>query len=217
MGHRRGRGGAALGLLLWAGCVEHGEGATDAAEATGTSGGVATLTGATSGAVTDGAATDGAATGAPTSSTSSSTSSSSSSGEASTGEASTGEASATSTGEASSGSTGATTGEPSPSFLVDVWPIFTERCGCHLDADGAGKLKLAKDVAYANMIGKTSKQAPALALVEPGSAEQSYLWYKLNDTQDDVGGSGKKMPPGGKLPADERALIEAWIDGGAAP
>lgn len=119
----------------------------------------------------------------------------------------------------SPGTTG-TTGEDTAgahSFAVDIWPIFEDRCSCHDDANGAGKLRLAMEDAYTNMVDKPSNQAPMMMLVKPGSAEESYLWHKLNDTQDDVGGKGKKMPPSGKLKAAELELIQLWIDEGAKP
>lgn len=50
--------------------------------------------------------------------------------------------------------------------------------------------------------------------------DDSYLWYKLNNTQATIpGGETTAVMPltGGPLPADELALVEAWILGSACP
>jgi hypothetical protein len=142
-------------------------------------------------------------------------------GSPSTGAVDTGETDGSSTTQAGeTDTTAATTGEDTagaPSFMVDIWPIFDDRCSCHGDANGAGKLRLAMEDAYTNLVDKPSIQVPEMLLVKPGSAMDSYLWHKLNDTQDDVGGKGKRMPPSGKLKMAELDLIQQWIDGGAKP
>lgn len=119
------------------------------------------------------------------------------------------------TGETTGGTTGGDAG--GPSFAGDVWPVFDDRCGCHTDKDGAGKLKLKQDVAFANLVGQQSDQLPSMLLVEPGSSATSYLWHKLDGTHKSVGGEGKIMPPGGKLDMAELELVKLWIDQGAAP
>jgi len=142
-------------------------------------------------------------------------------GSSSTGGVDTGETDGSSTTQAGeTDTTAATTGEDTagaPSFMIDIWPIFADRCSCHDDANGAGKLRLAMEDAYTNLVDKPSIQVPEMLLVKPGSAMDSYLWHKLNDTQDDVGGKGKRMPPSGKLKMAELDLIQQWIDGGAKP
>lgn len=197
-------------MLVIAGCVGQGVAATDAGEdagttapgatgevATGTTAEPSTTSEVVSGTTTEPTTTEPATTtGEGTGASTGTTDASSSGGEATT--------------------TGDTTGAEALGFEVHVWPIVAARCGCHLDGNGAGKLKLTKSVAYTNLVGRPSKQAP-LALVEPGSAELSYAWHKINDTQDDVGGSGKRMPPGGLIPVDELDVFTQWIDEGAAP
>jgi hypothetical protein len=113
----------------------------------------------------------------------------------------------------STGDTGAPAGL---GFAADIWPIFDATCACHKDSGGAGKLRLGSDDAYANLINMPSNQAPMM-LVAPGSSVDSYLWYKLNDTQLEVGGSGKRMPSGGLLEPAAIELIQEWIDAGANP
>lgn len=198
--------GGVLGLVVLVGCVERGTGDSEggstggATEAEGSGGG-------TSGEPPGHSTTTGASTGEPTTGAGSTT------GEGTEGTSSGG------VGEGSSGSSGSSTGTTGEAvgFAADVWPIFAPRCGCHLDGDGAGKLELAKSVAYENLVGQPSTQAPDLLLVAPGAAEDSYLWHKLNNSQKSVGGTGKRMPPGGALDPAEIELVALWIDEGAAP
>jgi hypothetical protein len=42
-----------------------------------------------------------------------------------------------------------------------------------------------------------------------------HLWYKLNSTQADVGGSGTRMPPELTLADSDLALFQSWIEMGA--
>ena len=218
---RRIFGSSPLYFLLFAGCADQdddggfttpasttatpmstSEVGTDGAASTGLTDGVA---GSTGSAPTGSGTTDGSSTGGA---------------DASTGTSTTGTSTTDATTNGETGTSTGTTGEDTAgahSFLVDIWPIFDEHCSCHEDANGAGKLRLAMDDAYTNIVDKPSMQAPMMMLVAPGSAEQSYLWHKLNDTQDDVDGKGKKMPPGGKLKAAELELIQQWIDEGAQP
>lgn len=111
------------------------------------------------------------------------------------------------------------TGEPGPpSFKVDMWPLVFPECGCHVDENAAGDLWLGKKVAYDNLVGKPSKQADDMLLIDPGSPETSYVWHKLQGTHEDVdGGDGKLMPPGGSLEPEELDLFRAWIEQGALP
>ena len=81
---------------------------------------------------------------------------------------------------------------------------------------GAGQLRLTLEDAYINLL-EPSEQLPMMMLVQPGSSDKSYLWQKLNDTQKDVGGKGKRMPPGGLLDPADLELIRQWLDTGAAP
>lgn len=132
------------------------------------------------------------------------------------GTSGTGDAEGTSGTGDSEGSSG-TTGEAVVGFADAIWPIFDDGCGCHTDSNGAGKLKLAEDVAYDDLVGEPSNQVPEMLLVDPGSAETSYLWHKLNNTHKSVGGKGKVMPPGGALDMESLDLVQLWIDQGAAP
>ena len=77
---------------------------------------------------------------------------------------------------------------------------------------------LGADVSYANLVNKQAVGV-ALPLVAPSDLDGSYLWHKLNNTQNDaeVGGTGLSMPLGSTLDAPTLALIEQWISEGAKP
>lgn len=68
--------------------------------------------------------------------------------------------------------------------------------------------------AYDSLVNVPSTQAPDMVRVAPGDPDNSYLWRKLEGTHTGVG-SGDRMPQGGTLSADGRALVLAWIEGGA--
>ena len=179
-----------LGLLLFAGCSEGDAESDDATASTAST----ASTGGTGGSGSTGAS-----------------SSTTGGGSAPTG------TQGQDTGSGDTTVTGGETGAPvGPGFAVDIWPILDARCSCHKDSPGAGMLRLVSDVAYVNLVGKPSLQAP-LQIVEPGSAQDSYLWHKLNDTQLEAGGYGMRMPSGGLLDPAEREQIREWIDAGAHP
>ena len=102
------------------------------------------------------------------------------------------------------------------SLATDIQPIFTASCApCHVGGGSSGGLTL--DSAYATLVGVPSNES-ALDRVAAGSTQDSYLWHKLQGTQNSVGGSGQQMPGGGgSLTPAELDLIEAWIAGGALP
>ncbi|HJT77329.1 MAG TPA: PSD1 and planctomycete cytochrome C domain-containing protein, partial [Gemmataceae bacterium] len=88
-----------------------------------------------------------------------------------------------------------------PLFEKDVLPIFRADClRCH----GGAKQKAGLDLRSRGALLKGGDSGPAVA---PGSAERSELWVRV---------AADKMPPGKhKLSEAEKALIRAWIDGGA--
>ncbi len=105
------------------------------------------------------------------------------------------------------------------SFKQDVQPIFNARCVvCHVAGAESGELNLQRSVAYENLVGVDSVQAP-LARVSAGAPSKSYLMHKLRGTQALAEGSGVAMPFSDgsaiPLPAAEIELIERWIEQGA--
>ncbi len=120
-------------------------------------------------------------------------------------------------GSTDTAATGEDTAPSFPSFAVDIYPLIDAHCSCHKDDNGAGMLRLRQEDAYTNLVNQPSKQLPAMMLVAPSETKVSYLWHKLTDNQKQVGGTGKRMPTGGILGMEDRALIQLWIDEGAKP
>lgn len=120
-------------------------------------------------------------------------------------------------GTADTGTSGEDTASSFPSFAVDIYPLIDAHCSCHKDDNGAGMLRLRQEDAYANLVNQPSEQLPEMLLVAPSATNTSYLWHKLNDSQKQVGGTGKRMPTGGILGMEDLALIQLWIDEGAKP
>src|ERR1700687_4717283 len=90
---------------------------------------------------------------------------------------------------------------PPPLFEKDVLPILQARCfQCH----GPQKQKAGLDLRTRAAILMGGETGPAMV---PGAAQTSLLWEKV---------SANKMPPGkDKLTAAEKAVLRAWIEGGA--
>ncbi len=126
--------------------------------------------------------------------------------------------SGSSTGADSSTGDDTTTGLTGPSWAADVWPVLNPPALCDCHTPGSGGLLMGDvDTAYTNLVGVMSTESP-LTRIEPGSVDASYLWHKINGTQNDVGGSGSNMPLGAPpLPQATLDLIQEWIDGGAQP
>ncbi len=79
-------------------------------------------------------------------------------------------------------------------------------------------LDLSQESAYLELIGIAANNPTANAAgklrVAPGDSLASFLSQKLHGTQ--AAGEGSRMPLiGPQLPADELALVDAWIDAGA--
>jgi hypothetical protein len=75
-------------------------------------------------------------------------------------------------------------------------------------------------------VGQISNEDLLMNVVNPGDPTTSYLWYKINNTQNmfdsvcihgDFGTCGPQMPSNAALlPLDQRDLICSWIAQGAA-
>lgn len=131
------------------------------------------------------------------------------------------ETSTSATGSTGEGAADSSSGEATPTFVEDVWPILDASCNCHISPPpGAPGLDtdffMGSDPAgaYDSVIDQPSSVA-GLDLVEPGRSADSYLYLKVDGTFPSVGGIGTVMPPGGMLSADDLATIARWIDGGA--
>jgi hypothetical protein len=114
------------------------------------------------------------------------------------------------------------TGGGALSYADDIQPIWEDNCtaGCHMPGGTAAMvLDLSTADSYDSLVGSLSGQATTMELVEAGSSANSYLVAKLRGTQTTAGGTGGQMPlgTGGPLPEATIALIEQWVDDGAAP
>lgn len=106
---------------------------------------------------------------------------------------------------------------------ADIQPIWDEHCtaACHESGGEWALLDLTSGAAYSALQGM-STQATDLKFVEPGDADASYLWHKINGTQAAAGGGGVDMPKprtDGSMTTmtqEQLDMVEAWIAGGAA-
>jgi Lamin Tail Domain len=108
---------------------------------------------------------------------------------------------------------------PEISFAKEIQPIFTASCarsGCHGGSRPAEDMDLSEGQAFDNIVAVPSNEAPDLNRIEPGDPDKSYLLHKLRGTQRSAGGSGSRMPLGGRALADDQiARIRQWIEQGA--
>ena len=109
-------------------------------------------------------------------------------------------------------------GDAGLSHATDIDPILQANCvTCHAPGGQAEFLDYSTD-SFAAIVGVGSTGAVGVNLVEPGDSANSYLLAKLRGTQVDLGGTGAQMPFGlDPLAEADLALIEQWIDEGAAP
>jgi hypothetical protein len=106
--------------------------------------------------------------------------------------------------------------EPEISFAKEIQPIFTANCSCHSGRFAPEGMNLAAGQAIANIVNVASAEARGLDRIEPGDPQKSYLIHKVSGTQRTVGGSGSRMPLGGKPLSDDLInKIRQWITQGA--
>ena len=97
-----------------------------------------------------------------------------------------------------------------------VQAIFDAHCvQCHDAGDPQEGQDLEPDSAYSSTVQIPSMEAPTMHRIEPGSPDRSYLYHKITGTQSSAGGSGARMPRGGRLSDAEIQTIRAWIAQGA--
>ncbi|MDP2312007.1 MAG: hypothetical protein Q8P41_03815 [Pseudomonadota bacterium] len=123
----------------------------------------------------------------------------------------------TSPAEAADTDTDTDTDGSSLSYVDDVYlPFLKENCGeCHVE-DSYVHPPITADASH--LVGVPAGR-DGMAYVTPGSLETSFLWFKVNDRQDEIVDDGTRMPPPPEVPLPDPALaaIEAWIEDGAAP
>jgi hypothetical protein len=100
----------------------------------------------------------------------------------------------------------------------DIFRLGCSTSGCHDNrATPAASLNLSSaDQSYNGMVNQFSLQSSQLKMVDPGSANQSYLINKLRGTHLSVGGTGDRMPQyAAALTEGDLQRIEDWITAGA--
>ena len=95
--------------------------------------------------------------------------------------------------------------------------IFTPNCakaGCHVVGVATGGMVLQAGLAYGEIVGHPAQESPALARVEPGVPERSYLLKKIRGDADIT---GLRMPADGPpyLTREQIDGIAGWIRAGA--
>ncbi len=95
--------------------------------------------------------------------------------------------------------------------------IFTQRCAveCHRGASAPKGLQLDAANAYRLLVEVPSVEVPVLMRVEPGSAQDSYLYIKVIPS--DPRRTGERMPRDGPpyLTDEKIEAIRTWIARGA--
>ncbi len=103
-----------------------------------------------------------------------------------------------------------------PTYDDDIYPdlMLVECTPCHVNGMSSGGFNMDD---YANIVNAVSNDVATMDRIEPFDTANSYLWHKVNGTQNQVGGAGKQMPRDGPpfLTVDQLALIEDWINTGA--
>jgi hypothetical protein len=89
-------------------------------------------------------------------------------------------------------------------FEKKVRPVLAEQCvPCHSGAEPSGNLRLDR---LSHLFGG----AGGRALIAPGEPDKSILIHAVRYTVPAL-----RMPPAGKLPSDQLALLEEWVKRGA--
>jgi mono/diheme cytochrome c family protein len=102
------------------------------------------------------------------------------------------------------------------SLSNQVQQIFDAHCiQCHDAGDPQEGQDLEQDSAYSSDVQIPARELASMYRIAPGSPDRSYLYHKITGTQSDVGGSGERMPRGGKLSDAEIQTIHNWIAQGA--
>ncbi len=99
-----------------------------------------------------------------------------------------------------------------------VQPVLTGTCStitCHTTPEPQAGMDLSTPALVATSLRRIPSTQSPLLRVLPGRTSGSYLWHKLQGTQESVGGTGQTMPKEGSLTPDQVDQIRAWILEGA--
>lgn len=93
------------------------------------------------------------------------------------------------------------------SFSADVLPIFEQRCAkCHGAVDDSGEVRAEASLNLLNY-DRVMAGSEFGTVIEAGNAENSYLLEMIVE--------GDMPEEGDLVPADEIAVVRAWIEAGA--
>ena len=97
---------------------------------------------------------------------------------------------------------------PAVDFELEVQPIFDTYCiGCHSGPNPSAFLDLS--LGYADLVDVESFEVPSFDRVQPGEIARSYLFIKINCSNQLF---GNRMPLNGNpLNLIQQALIRDWI------
>lgn len=101
---------------------------------------------------------------------------------------------------------------------TSVQPLLTATCAvvtCHAPPIAEGEMDLSTPALVATSLQRIPSTESPLLRVLPGKPSASYLWHKLQGTQESVGGSGVQMPKEGSLTPEQVDAIRSWIVEGA--
>lgn len=104
------------------------------------------------------------------------------------------------------------------SYSAHLEPLVIAHClACHESEEPKAKLVLEEGTGYGQLVGRRSVQQPAMALVEPGDPDRSYLWLKLQHTATDGKGMPRTLTGSKMLRPAELEIYRRWITEGASP
>lgn len=97
--------------------------------------------------------------------------------------------------------------------VQELWFIRCSNCHANFGGSPAAGLSLNPEDSWLELVDIPSPQVPDRLRVQPGRADASYLFEKINCDLPEV---GDRMPRGRlPMPLDEQALIRDWINQGA--
>jgi cytochrome c5 len=108
-------------------------------------------------------------------------------------------------------------------YQSTIQPIWDANCTlCHVGGSPPAGLNLSSAVSFAQLVNVAATQPNSMNRITPNSTANSYLFHKIQGTQNTVpGGSGARMPFGCTaanndcLNATDVGAIQAWINSGA--
>ncbi|MCB9763772.1 MAG: hypothetical protein H6739_28645 [Alphaproteobacteria bacterium] len=104
--------------------------------------------------------------------------------------------------------------DSSPPTFTEVDTMLVQSCGfnsCH--GTGTGGLTLDGDGDYDRLVNAASTGDPSRTLIVPGDPDNSYLLWKMLGLS---AAAGEPMPPPSGGLDTEAAMVQAWIEAGAA-